>query len=127
MSINFDEIIERRTSGSAKWNFYAEDVLPMWVADMDFRAPRAISEALRRRADHGIFGYAMPPSALHEALCTRLHDRYGWAVTPEQLVYYPGVVTGVNMAARAFSANGAGMIIQTPVYPPILHTPEYSA
>jgi cysteine-S-conjugate beta-lyase len=127
MSINFDEIIERRTSGSAKWNYYAEDVLPMWVADMDFRAPRAISEALRQRADHGIFGYAMPPSALPEALCTRLHERYGWAVTPEQLVYYPGVVTGVNMAARAFTANGAGMIIQTPVYPPILHTPEYSA
>jgi len=127
MSMNFDEIIERRASGCVKWNYYAEDVLPMWVADMDFRAAPAISEALRQRVEHGIFGYAQPPAALAEAICTHLYKRYAWAVTPEQIVYNPGVVIGLNIAARVFSANGEGMLIQTPVYPPILHAPESCA
>ena len=83
MSVNFDEIIERRASGCVKWNYYADDVLPMWVADMDFRVAPAISEALRQRVEHGIFGYALPPAELAEAICTRLHKRYAWAVTPE--------------------------------------------
>jgi cystathionine beta-lyase len=127
MSMNFDEIIERRTSGCAKWNYYAEDVLPMWVADMDFRVAPAISQALRQRVEHGVFGYALPPATLAEAICTRLHQRYAWAVTPEQIVYYPGVVIGMNIAARAFCANGESMLLQTPVYPPILHAPKSAA
>src|SRR5215212_4373262 len=127
MSMNFDEIIERQASGCVKWNYYAEDVLPMWVADMDFRVAPAISQALLQRVEHGIFGYELPPAALAEAICTRLYKRYAWTVTPEQIVYYPGVVVGLNIAARAFSANGQGIIIQTPVYPPILHAPESCA
>lgn len=124
MSTDFDELIERRASGSVKWNFFDEDVLPMWVADMDFRVAPAIGEALRRRVEHGLFGYALPPAALTEAICARLYRRYAWTVTPEQIVYFPGVVPGLNVAARALSAPGEGMIIQTPVYPPILHAPE---
>lgn len=124
MSTNFDEMVERRASGCAKWNYYAEDVLPMWVADMDFRTAPAISEAMRQRIEHGIFGYALPPAALAEAICTRLNKQYAWAVTPEQIVYYPGVVIGLNVAARAFSVPGEGMLMQTPVYPPILHAPD---
>lgn len=124
MSTDFDEMIERRASGCAKWNYYAEDVLPMWVADMDFRVAPAISQALHQRVEHGIFGYALPPAALAEAICARLDRRYAWAVTPDQIVYYPGVVIGMNIAARAFCADGQSMLLQTPVYPPILHAPE---
>jgi cystathionine beta-lyase len=127
MSIDFDEIIERRASGCEKWNHYAEDVLPMWVADMDFRVAPAIGQALCRVADHGIFGYAKPPAALAEAICARLFRRYAWAVAPEQIVYYSGVVSSMNIAARAFSASGEGMLMQTPVYPPILNAPDMGA
>src|SRR5690349_12558223 len=127
MTLNFDEVIDRRVSGCEKWNLYTEDVLPMWVADMDFRVAPAISLALRQVVDHGIFGYTKPPAALAEAICARLSKRYAWAVTPEQIVYYPGVVIGMNIAARAFSANSEGMLMLTPVYPPILNAPAMAA
>jgi cystathionine beta-lyase len=123
MSMNFDEMIDRRASGCEKWNYYTEDVLPMWVADMDFRVAPAIAQALRQVVDHGIFGYTKPPASLTAAICRRLFKRYDWAVTPEQIVYYPGVVIGMNIAARAFSANTEGMLMFTPVYPPILNAP----
>ena len=126
MSFDFDEIIERRSSGCAKWNYYAEDVLPMWVADMDFRVAPAITAALQRRVDHGVFGYTMPPPALTEAICARLLRLYEWAVKPEEIVYYPGVVMGFNIAARTIGEPGDGILMQTPVYPPILHAPETS-
>lgn len=124
MQLDFDEVIERRASGCAKWNYYAEDVLPMWVADMDFRVAPAITRALHERVEHSVFGYAMPSASLTEAICARLGRRYGWAATPEQLSFYPGVVSAMNIAARAFSTPAGGMLIQTPVYPPILHAPE---
>lgn len=127
MSMNFDEMIERRASGSEKWNAYAEDVLPMWLADMDFRVAPAISDAVRLRVEQGIFGYALPPAALADAICTRLAQRYAWTVTPEQIVYYPGVVTGLHIAVRACSTPGEGLVLQTPVYPPLLHAPAHSA
>lgn len=125
MSVNFEEIIERRESGCAKWNYYAEDVLPMWVADMDFRAAPAITAALQRCVEHGVFGYTIPPLALANAICSRLQQLYSWTVIPEEIVYYPGVVTGFNIAGRTIGAEGDGLLIQTPVYPPILHAPEH--
>lgn len=124
MSMDFDTIIERRESGCAKWNYYAEDVLPMWVADMDFRVAPAITAALQRRVEHGVFGYTMPPPVLAEVICARLLRLYNWTVTPEQIVYYPGVVMGFNIVARTIGHEGDGLLIQTPVYPPILHAPE---
>ena len=78
MSFDFDTIIERRESGCAKWNYYAEDVLPMWVADMDFRVAPAITVALQRRVEHGVFGYTIPPPVLTEAICARLLRLYNW-------------------------------------------------
>lgn len=125
--MTFDELIDRRVSGSEKWTTYAEDVLPMWLADMDFRVAPAIRDALRQRVEHGIFGYALPPAALADAICTRLAQRYAWAVTPDQIVYFPGVVTGVHIAVHAFSTPGAGLLLHTPVYPPILYAPAHSA
>lgn len=126
MSINFDEIIERRDSGCAKWNHYAADVLPMWVADMDFRVAPAITAALQRYVEHGVFGYAAPPPALAEAICARLLRLYKWQVTPEEIVYYPGVVPGFNLATRTIGSEGDDVLLQTPVYPPTLQAPEHS-
>ncbi|HEY1015461.1 MAG TPA: PatB family C-S lyase [Herpetosiphonaceae bacterium] len=123
MSTNFDEIIERRASGSEKWIHYPDDVLPMWVADMDFRSAPPIREALRQRVEHGVYGYGLPPAALTEAICAHLAARFAWAVTPEQIVYFPSVVTGFALAAGALSVAGEGLIVQPPVYPPLLHAP----
>ncbi len=76
--MDFDKIIDRRSSDSVKWHHFAEDVLPMWVADMDYKCPPAVMEALHRRVDHGVFGYAMLTEGLTEVVQKRLLDKYGW-------------------------------------------------
>lgn len=116
---DFDHIIDRRNSDSIKWRWYG-DALPLWVADMDFRAPEPVLRALRERVDHGIFGYAAEPPALRETLAAWLGRRFGWRVDPSAFVFVPGVVTGFNVACRAFCRPGEGVLVQTPVYPPIL-------
>ncbi|HOT93031.1 MAG TPA: PatB family C-S lyase [Anaerolineae bacterium] len=121
MTNNFDHIIDRTATPSIKWKAYGEGVLPMWVADMDFAAPEAVMEALKARVAHGVFGYEGPPPALVEAILARLQHLYKWTVAPEALVFLPGVVTGFNLAAQAFLEPGDGLLIQTPVYPPILN------
>lgn len=121
----FDELIERRASGCNKWNRYAEDVLPMWVADMDFRAPDNILEALRERVDHGVLGYGMAQPRLRASIQAHLDRMYGWRVAEEAIVPLPGVVPGFNLALRATCAPGAGVVVQTPVYPPMLKAPEH--
>ena len=118
---NFDEIIKRRTTPSIKWQWYPEDALPMWVADMDFRSPPAVIAALRERAAHGIFGYEQSPPGLREEIVARLKRLYGWEMSAEAITFLPGVVPGFNLAIRAFTAPGDGVLIQTPIYPPILH------
>jgi cysteine-S-conjugate beta-lyase len=120
---NFDQIIERRGSGSLKWQLYDPDVLPLWVADMDFASPAPVLQALHARVDHGLFGYEMPSAALTETICARLDRMYGWAVTPDEIVYIPSLVTGINVACRAVCRPGEGMLVQAPVYPPFLTAP----
>jgi len=120
MSYNFDQIIERRGSNSLKWQKYPEDVLPLWVADMDFAAPEPITIALRQKVDHGIFGYEMPSRQLAETVAARMQKLYGWQVPPESVVATPGVVAGFNLAARAVCTAGQGILVQPPVYPPFL-------
>jgi len=127
MSDPFQTLYPRRASDSLKWNLYPEDVLPMWVADLDFPAPEAVLEALRRRLEDGILGYpevAMGPGAgaegLREVLVRRMADRYDWAIKPEDLVFIPGVVTGFNLACHAFGEPGDGVLVQPPVYMPFL-------
>ena len=122
----WDRIIDRRRSDSVKWNHYPEDVLPLWVADADFVSPDAVLQALRRRVAHGVFGYGAEPHELGLLLVERLHRLYGWEVTPESLVFLPGVVSGVNMACRAFARAGEGVLVQPPVYPPILHAHRHA-
>ena len=121
---NFDQVIERRGSDSAKWGYYPADVLPMWVADMDFLAPPEVMEAVHERIDHGVFGYGMDPIELRELICQRVQTKYDWTISPEDIVFLPGLVAGVNVAARAIGQRGDGILISTPVYYPFLSTPE---
>jgi len=123
MTYDFDQPIDRRHSESAKWHRYDEDVSPMWVADMDFMSPEPVIRALRERVEHGVFGYGMDPPELRQVIVDRLQRLYGWQVSPEALVFMPGVVTGFNLACHAVASPGDGVLIQTPVYFPMLYAP----
>jgi cystathionine beta-lyase len=118
MNFDFDTFPDRRASESAKWREYSSDVLPMWVADMDFRSPEPVIQALQERVSHGIFGYAHLPDGIEEAVVAWLSKRHGWQVTPEDLVFVPGVVAGFNLAAHAVTRPGDGIVLQTPTYGP---------
>lgn len=120
---DFDTVIDRRNSDSGKWNAYPADVLPLWVADMDFRSPEPIIRALHERADHGCFGYGWHAAELRDAISARLQRQHGWQVTAEQVVLLPGLVSGLNIVARAIGAPGSGVMVNTPVYPPFLSAP----
>lgn len=116
MAFNFDEIIDRRATNSLKWTQYPEDVIPLWVADMDFRSPAPIRDALRSVLDHGILGYEFPQRHTLQAVAARMDRLYGWQVDPEWVVATPGVVSGFNIAARAVCEEGQGVLVQPPVY-----------
>ncbi len=128
MKYNFDLTPDRTQSESFKWQTYNPDVIPLWVADMDFCSPEPVIQALQKRVQHGVFGY---PRGVHskpnelpelsEIFVKRLADQYNWLVDPDALVFIPGVVTAFNLASLAFCAPGGGLMIQTPVYPPILN------
>ena len=120
MTFNFASFPERKSTESIKWNYYDEDVLPMWVADMDFTSPPAVLEALHERVDHGIFGYPCELKGLKDTILERLESQYHWHLTAEDIVYVPGVVSGFNWVAQSITRPGDGMIIQTPVYPPFI-------
>jgi len=113
---NFDIVPNRRNSNSIKWLRYPKDVLPMWVADMDFPAPKPILTALHKAADHGVFGYEMPTPALKETVAARMDNLYGWKIKPEAVVAVTGIVSGFSVAARIACTPERGMLVQTPVY-----------
>src|SRR2546426_5739559 len=121
MAYDFDRLIDRRGTDSDKWQKYGPDVLPLWIADMDFQSPEPVIRALRERVEHGVFGYlAFEQPEFHELFADRLRKRYGWRVSPDAVVIIPGVIPGFNVAGRILAAPGDGLILQTPVYPPIL-------
>jgi len=124
MPYDFDRVIDRRSTESNKWHKFPPDVLPLWVADMDFPSPEPVIRALLLRVEHGFFGYGAEQPEFHEVTCDRLLKRYGWKVQPEALVLLPGVIAGFNMAARAIAGPGDGILMQLPVYPPILRLPD---
>lgn len=117
---DFDRLVERRGTSCHKWDRYAGDVLPMWVADMDFPAAPEIVDALRRRLDHPVLGYGFAPDNLRRLIVDRMADSYGWTVSPEAIVFVPGVVPAFNVALRSIVAPGEALAVETPVYPPIL-------
>jgi cystathionine beta-lyase len=123
MTYDFDQMIERRHTESSKWHKYGPDVLPMWVADMDFKSPEPVIQALRERVEHGVFGYGMELPEFAEMVVERLQRLYDWQIAPEAVVIVPGVVPGFNVASHAFTSPGDGLLVQTPVYPPILRVP----
>jgi cysteine-S-conjugate beta-lyase len=124
MAYDFDTPIDRRRSDSAKWGKYADrDIIPMWVADMDFRSPPEVIEAIKHRADHGVFGYARHPKELDEAVVALCEDHYHWQIDPDSLVWFPGVMTGVSAVCRTVGAPGDDVLTTTPAYPPFLRTP----
>lgn len=123
MHNNFDCIVDRRQSGSIKWKRHNVDVLPMWVADTDFLCPQPIIEALRARVEHGIFGYTQEPPHIRELIVDWLFERHHWKISPEDLVFLPGVVNGLNLIYRTFAKPNDGVLVQTPVYPPFIDNP----
>ena len=126
-AFDFDRVIDRRGTDSLKWHKYAgRDVIPMWVADMDFQAPQPILEALHRRVEHGVFGYPVPPAGLNEVIVDWMARRYGWTIKPSWIVWCPGVVSALNVACRAYGEDGDEVLTFTPIYPPFLSAPPSS-
>jgi cystathionine beta-lyase len=127
MRYDFDKVIERRNTGSSKWDnlkalFGSDDVLPLWVADMDFRIPQPIIDAISERIKHPVFGYARVGAGAIGAVTQRLESKYGWKVSPESVVITPGVVPAVNAAVRAYAGEGGAVVVQSPAYPPFWAT-----
>lgn len=117
MSYNFDYIPNRRNPKLLnKWTWYPKDVLPMWIADMDFQSPKPIRDALHKVLDHGVLGYELPSKKLMETVAERMRGLYGWNVSPEMIVALTGVNIGYNVATRTFCTPRKGYLIQTPVY-----------
>jgi len=134
--MTFDEVLDRRSSESYKWREYPPDVLPLFVADMDFRSPEAVARAHRAYIDDGVFGY---PRGLHTYDRAQLHEltglvvdrmahRYHWQIAAEDIVLVPGVVAGLNIACHSVGTNSKdakpSVLVQPPVYPPILAAPS---
>ena len=127
MNFDFDTVPERRGTDSQKWQKYAgRDVLPLWVADMDFLSPPAVIAAVQARAAHGVFGYARPMKSSVDAFVNALAARYGWRVDPAWIVWLPGLVVGLNVTAQAFASPGDEVLTVTPVYPPFMSAPKNS-
>ena len=126
--VDFDRLIDRRGTSSLKWDYperftalrgpEAADLLPLWVADMDFPAPAPVLEALRRRLDHGVFGYTLEPESYYEAVIDWMHRRHRWSVPRGSMLACPGVVPTVSLAVLAYTRPGDRVVLQPPVYFP---------
>ena len=117
MKYNFDEIIPRRGTNSYKWDSAEDaDVLPMWVADMDFRTAPPVVEALKKRVEHGIFGYVRVPDAYYEAVLNWFAQRHAWRMEKEWIIYTTGVVPAISAVIKALTLPGDKVMVQTPVY-----------
>ncbi|MFM8634035.1 MAG: MalY/PatB family protein [Planctomycetia bacterium] len=120
----FADCPDRRDTGSEKWDRWkGRDILPMWVADMDFRTPDIVLDAIRARVDHGVFGYTHEPPGFARALADHLEARHGWRIDPATIVATPGVVTGLSITARLLADPDDEILTFTPVYPPFLTLP----
>lgn len=127
MSSEFAEVIDRTGTNSLKWDrreevFGREDVLPMWVADSDWKTAQPVIDALVDRAKHGIFGYTKPGEKIDKLVVDWIRERHGWAIDPEWIVYTNGVVPSISVALRTYTHRGDGVVIQPPVYYPFFET-----
>ena len=129
MKYNFDEIIERRGTNSVKWDgvkniWGRDDLLPMWVADMDFRTPPFVMNALRERLEHEVLGYTFACEEWYTSICTWLHNRHQWDINREMLTFVPGIVRGQAFALQCFTNPGDKVMVMTPVYHPFFLVTE---
>lgn len=128
MTFDFDNVPSRVGTDSQKWQKYeGQDILPLWVADMDFPSAPSILQALHRRVDHGLFGYARPTRATTEAMVAAMSRRYGWTIDASWIVWLPGLVCGLNVAARALAEAGEAVLSLSPVYPPFASGPKFQS
>ena len=128
MTYDFNTCPDRGGTGSLKWERYpGRDIVPMWVADMDFVSAPEIVNALQQRTAHGVFGYTVPPKSTVDAALDYLQTHHGYAATPEQIVWFPGLVPALNIACRAFVQPGEDVLTCTPVYPPFLSAPGFAS
>lgn len=125
MSFDFDVAPQRLGTGSNKWSRYPADVLPLWVADMDYAVAPPITAALTARLSHPVFGYAAAGEELRATIVAHCLARYGWAIEAADIVFLPGVEPGFNMALKALAQPGDGVVVNTPVYRPILNAPAH--
>lgn len=126
MNYNFDEIVDRSNTSCIKWDYVKEflgegDLLPMWVADMDFKTPDFIVRAVKERTNHEIFGYSMRPKGYYQSIVDWVKDRHAWEIEKDWIVFSPGVVPAVNFAVLAFTQPGDEIIVQPPVYFPFFN------
>nr|WP_315292422.1 PatB family C-S lyase [Serratia proteamaculans] len=127
MAFNFDQWVDRSHSDSVKWDKYRDrDIIPLWVADTDFPSPPAIIAALQQRIAHAVFGYSHPSPELIEVFTHRMLERYGWRINPEWLIFLPGMVCGLNLCVRAFTAEGEGTLAPSPIYPPFRKAAKFA-
>jgi len=126
MAFDFDRPIDRQDSDSTKWRTYDADVLPLWTADMDFAVPPPVIEALHARVSHGVFGYCVHPAELRELIAERLGRLYGWRVRPDEVVLQTGVLKAFQLVASLVAGPADGVLVQPPVYPPILGAPHHN-
>ncbi len=125
MVFNFDAPVERAGTDSEKWMKYAgRDILPLWVADMDFAAPPAIIDALHARVAHGVFGYNQPTASQTQAVVDYLARKFAWPIEAAWIVWLPGLVSGLNVTCRAVGEAGDAVFTATPIYPPFLSAPK---
>ncbi len=127
MTFDFEHVPQRLNTDSQKWQKYAgRDILPLWVADMDFKSSPAIVAALQHRVAEGIYGYARPVASTVDAFVSAMAEHYGWAIDPTWIVWLPGLVAGLNLTAQAYAEPGEEVLTLTPVYPPFISGPKNS-
>jgi cystathionine beta-lyase len=116
MQYDFDQIIDRRSSNSLKWTKCDPDIVVMSLGDMDFKAPQPVIEAIKKRVEHGIYGYAQRPESYYHAIMEWIYQRHGWEIERDWLIYTPGVLIALAVALRTLSRPGDKIIVQSPVY-----------
>jgi cystathionine beta-lyase len=121
---DFDRIIDRRGTKAIKWDLFGEEVLPLWVADMDFASPMEIISGIQARTDHPIFGYQSQDAELLDVISDWIFIQHSWKIASEDIILMPGVVTGFNWTVRSFSEINSSVIFQTPVYFPFFKISE---
>lgn len=129
MNTNFDQVVDRKGTNSVKWDlndriYGSNEILPMWVADMDFKAPEVVIEALKTQLDHGVFGYTSIPDSTKDAIISWVTNRHNWKLHNEWISYSSGVVTAMSSVVQALTQPGDKIVVQTPIYPPFFQLIE---